>query len=164
MKYPTFLLTVAILITSLAASANSQTAVEASMDEYRKGRAYLEAKDYPRAIEHLNRSIAIKPSSGAYMDLGLSYSRSKKHQDAIVAFKQVARTVPNNPQVHYWLSWSYLSLATEVAMATKSKDLTLLGNAEAEAREAIRLQPVYPGAYYILGDVLYIEGKHVEAV
>ncbi len=164
MKYPTFLLTLAILITSLAATANSQTAVQASMDEYRKGRAYLDAKDYPRAIEHLNRSIAIKPSSGAYMDLGISYSRLKKNQDAIVAFKQVVRTVPNNPEVHYWLSWSYLSLATEVALATKSKDSTLLGNAEAEAREAIRLQPVYAGAYYILGDVLYIQGKHVEAV
>src|SRR6188474_766006 len=143
MKYPTFLLTLAILLATLTATANAQTAVQASMDEYRKGRAYLDAKDYPRAIEHLNRSIAIMPSGGAYMDLGISYSRLKKHQDAIVAFKQVVRTAPNNPQVHYWLSWSYLSRATEVALATKSKDLTLLGNAEAEAREAIRLQPVY---------------------
>ena len=108
MKYPTFLLTLAILVISFAATANSQTAVQASMDEYRTGRAYLEAKDYTRAVEHLNRSIAIKPSSGAYMDLGISYSRLKKHQDAIVAFKQVVRAVPNNPQVHYWLSWSYV--------------------------------------------------------
>ena len=164
MKYPTFLLTLAIAFTSFAATANSQSAVQASMDEYRKGRAYLEAKDYMRAVEHLNRSIAIKPSSGAYMDLGLSYSRLKKHQDAIVAFKQVVRTVPNNPEVHYWLGWSYLSLATEVALATKTKDATLLGNAEAEAREAIRLKPGYAGAYYILGNVLFIQGKHLEAV
>ena len=164
MKYPTFLLTLAILIATLTTTASAQTAVQASMDEYRKGRAYLDAKDYPRAIEHLSRSIAIKPSSGAFMDLGISYSYAKKHENAILAFKEVVRTVPNNPEVHYWIGRTYINLATDKAAATRTKDVSMLVNAEVEAREAIRLQPVYPRAYYVLGQALYLQGKHVEAV
>jgi len=164
MKYPTFLLTLAILIATLTTTASAQTAVQASMDEYRKGRAFLDAKDYPRAIEHLSRSIAIKPSSGAYMDLGISYSYAKKHENAILAFKEVVRTVPNNAEVHYWIGRTYINLATDKAAATGTKDFSMLLNAEAEAREAIRLQPVYPRAYYVLGQAFYVQGKLVEAV
>jgi superkiller protein 3 len=133
------------------------------MEEYRQGRAYLEAKDYARAVQHLSNSIAIMPSSGAYMDLGISYNRLKRYSEAVESFKQVARTAPNNPDVHYWLASTYFNMATE-AVKNRSKDMTLYQNAEAEARETIRLRANPGDAYFILANSLYAQGKYAEAV
>ena len=74
----------------------AQNAVQMSVDEYKRGRAFLEAKDYPRAIEHLNASIRFAPSSAAFMDLGITYYQSKNYQNPVLGFKQVNRNVPDN--------------------------------------------------------------------
>jgi tetratricopeptide (TPR) repeat protein len=81
--------------------------VQASTAEYKKGRALLEAKDYARAIEHLKKSNSIAPSSAAYMDLGIAYSQLKQYPEAIEAYKQVIRMVPNNAEVHMRLATAY---------------------------------------------------------
>ena len=165
MRYVKSLLTLAILLTALfATTGNAQTAVQRSMEEYRQGRAYLDAKDYARAIQHLNNSIAILPSSGAYMDLGISYNRLKRYPEAVESFKQVVRAVPNNPDVHSWLASTYFSMATDAFKTTRSKDMTLYQYAEAEARDTIRLKPNPGDAYFILANSLFMQGRYAEAV
>lgn len=164
MKFSAILFGLVILLGSLAITAKAQSTTQMSVDEYKKGRAYLEAKDYTRAVEHLNNSIALKPSSGAYMDLGLAYFHLRKFDAAVSSFKEVMRTAPNNADVHYWLAYTYQTKGTELFKAAKTKDLTIFQNAETEAREALRLRPNFPSAYYILGSALYIQGKTADAV
>lgn len=163
MRFSTLLLAL-LLALVVAATANAQTAAQLSTDEFRKGRAYLEAKDYLHAIEHYNNSIAIMPSSGAYMDLGITYYHLKKYENSIWSFKQVVRMVPNNPEVHYWLALTYQTMGTELVKTTHSKDLTSFQIAESEAREALRLRSNYQEALSILGAALFVEGKKAEAI
>lgn len=164
MKYCRPVLTLAILLAGLSATTiKAQTAVQRSTDEYRQGRAYLEAKDYARAVQHLTNSIAIMPSSAAYMDLGISYNRLNRYREAVESFKQVVRMAPNNPQVHSWLATTYLNMATAASKAGVN-DSALWANAEAEARESLRLGSNYADAYFILANALYAQGKFAEAV
>lgn len=143
----------------------AQSAVQRSMDEYNKGRAYLEAKNYQLAVQHFNNSILIYPSSGAYMDLGIAYHQMKKYPHSIAAFKQVIPTVPNNAEVRYWLAKSHHSHGLEITkQGTLAQALPEFVNSENEARMAIRLKPDYQAAYFILGAGLYLQKKPEEAL
>ena len=145
----------------LPATVKPQSPVQMSVDEYKRGRAYLDAKDYQRAIQHLNNSLAIAPSSAAYMDLGISYYRLKSYPNAIRAFQQVIRTVPNNAEVRLWLSKAHYNLGSQLADAANLPKATLeFANSESEARQAIRIKPDYQPAFFSLGAALFLQKKY----
>lgn len=139
--------------------------VQAATNESKKGQAYLKAKDYIRAIEHFNNSIAIGPSSAAYAGLGSAYYGLKQYPQAIEAYKQVIRMVPNNAEVHLWLAMAYQRHGSDlVSGPSATKDLKPFENAEAAAREAIRLKADYQPAYFYLGSALYVQSKYSEGL
>lgn len=149
----------------LPRAQGSAADVQASTAEYKKGRALLEAKDYARAIEHLKKSNSIVPSGAAYMDLGIAYSRLKQYPEAIEAYKQVIRMVPNNAEVHLRLATAYQGQGSELALGpSHSKDLKPFENAEAEAREALRLKPGDYDAYFMLGNATFVQRRYPEAL
>ena len=130
----------------------AQSAVQRSMNEYNKGRAYLEAKNYQLAVQHFNNSILIFPSSGAYMDLGIAYHQMKKYPHSIAAFKQVIRTVPNNAEVRYWLAKSHHSHGLEITkQGTLAQALPEFVNSENEARMGNSFETGLPGGVFHFG-------------
>lgn len=88
MNFPTVLFALAILFGPLLTSAHTQTPAQMSANEYTKGRAYLEAKNYARAIEHLNKSM--RPDQASMYLLALSYANTgrKLCQRAAGSIKQ----------------------------------------------------------------------------
>jgi superkiller protein 3 len=147
------------------AARPSAASVQSATNEAKTGQAYFKVKDYTRAIQHFNNSIAIVPSSAAYAGLGSAYYGLKQYPQAIEAYKQVIRMVPNNAEVHLWLAMAYYEYGSDlVSGPSASKDLKPFESAETEAREAIRLKPDYQTAYFYLGGAASLQKKYSEAV
>ena len=68
---------------------------------------------------HQEQALQIQPDNAqAHNDLGLAYSKSGKHRDAIKAFKEAILIKPDYAEAHYNLAITYLIL--------KDKDSALL--------------------------------------
>jgi tetratricopeptide (TPR) repeat protein len=68
---------------------------------------------------HQEQALQIQPDNAqAHNDLGLAYSKSGKHREAIKAFKEAILIKPDHAEAHYNLAITYLIL--------KDKDAALL--------------------------------------
>ncbi|HVC46321.1 MAG TPA: tetratricopeptide repeat protein [Terracidiphilus sp.] len=123
---------------------------------YWLGRLDYDAHDYTSAIRHFQQAIRLEPQMArAYDNLGLCDYYQNQNQLAIDNFRKAIaldRTAPHPS------AWPYLNLAiTEQFLNRK-------GDAEADLREAIRLDPGFAQAHFHLGSLLEGDGQLTQAV
>ena len=113
------------------------------------GKVMKESGRLNRAIFAYNRSIAIEPNSGAYINLSIACGLVVDKNcagDAIYKALQIDR---DNPLAHFNLGLDYF-------------EESRLEEAESEFREAIRIMPVFPEAHKNLAVLLLSKNSPVE--
>lgn len=84
---------------------------------------------------HQEQAIQVQPDNAqAHNDLGLAYSRSGRHREAIKAFREAILLKPDYAEAHYNLAITYLILKDEKAAL---REHSVLRNIDQE--RAIRL-------------------------
>ncbi|MEE8201305.1 MAG: tetratricopeptide repeat protein, partial [Candidatus Acidoferrales bacterium] len=107
-----------------------------------------------RAEELARRALALDPQfAGGHIALGQVYANRYDYAHAAEKFREAIRLDPQDP-----LAWDLLSWALAYKQPPEAQE------AEKAAREAIRLQPGYAGAYYHLGRALLLQGRYQEAI
>jgi tetratricopeptide (TPR) repeat protein len=107
---------------------------------------YEMAQQYPQQIDALQKVIAAKPETGyAYYKLGNAYNQLGKREEAIKAFLEAKKHLPNNPILYNNLGWTY-------GQVGKAKEQI------ASLRKAIALRPRFATARLNLGLVLHRTG------
>lgn len=75
------------------------------------GQAYVDVKNYPKAIITLKKSLEISPGSMVtILVLGEAYYRSRMYKDAIAIFEKVLKTDENNVTALQFLGNSYINM------------------------------------------------------
>jgi tetratricopeptide (TPR) repeat protein len=101
----------------------------------RRGRALVNSKEYPQAIDSFNRAIEIDSKyAPAYHGRGLAYLNQGDRDRAIVDFGQAIRLAPDDHRARYHRGVAY----------SRAGDYD---RALADFGEAIRLKPDYAAAY-----------------
>lgn len=118
---------------------------------YWLGRLSYEGHDYHEAIAEFQQSIELDPQMArAYDNLGLCYYYLNQNDLAIVNYRKAIDLGLNSQHPS---PWPYLNLAIAQQFLNKP------GDAEANLREALRLDPMFSKAHFQLGTVLEDEGK-----
>jgi Tfp pilus assembly protein PilF len=119
----------------------------AAMKEFRRSEKCIDSKDYPGAIEHLQKALRIEPDFvQAHNNLGATYLEMEKFQEAIDEFQ---KAIDLDPKM-------------EAPYRNMSVGLFELGRypeAETAARQAIALRPQHTAARYTLGRALAAQGS-----
>jgi tetratricopeptide (TPR) repeat protein len=114
--------------------------------------AYSGQQDNEKAVDELNKAIAINPTfAPAYNTLGYAYRLVNKNADAEKAFKKYIELVPNDPN-------PYDSYA-ELLMKTGRFDESI-----AQYRKALSIDPNFSNSHYGIAADLMFQGKHAEAI
>jgi tetratricopeptide (TPR) repeat protein len=113
---------------------------------YWLGRLDYDAQHYPEAIHRFEQAIALDPAMArAYDSLGLCYFYQNQTEPAIKNFKtaiELDRSAPHPSP------WPYVNLAVTLEFLGRPQE------AEANLRQALRLDPNLAVAHYQLGKVL----------
>jgi tetratricopeptide (TPR) repeat protein len=121
---------------------------------YWLGRLDYDGHQYSDAITHFQHAIELSPAMArAYDNLGLCFYYQNKNAQAVQNFKKAIELDRTSPKPS---PWPYLNLAIT------QQFLNQLADAEANVREAIRLDPGFAIAHFQLGSVLE-DSKRPEA-
>jgi len=113
---------------------------------YHISERYEHAQQYPLELDALQKVIAAKPDMGyAYVKMGNTYNRLGKREEAVKAFLEAQKLLPNLAVLHNNLGWTYGQLG-------KTKEQV------AALRQAVKLSPNYATARLSLGIVLLKQG------
>jgi tetratricopeptide (TPR) repeat protein len=120
-----------------------------------QGKKYLDAEDYPKAIEIYKKALALNPnaeiSSDAYYEIGYSYVEQERYPEAITALRESLRLESDSTDANLVLGRAYYRLKRYPEAITSLK-------------KSISLDPKYATSYYYLGTVYYDQGKSELAV
>jgi tetratricopeptide (TPR) repeat protein len=123
---------------------------------YWLGRLDYDAQHYSEAAQRFQQAIALDPAMArAYDNLGLCYFYQNKNELAVTNFNTAIGLDRNAPHPS---PWPYLNLAVTLQFLGRAQQ------AEADLREALRLDPQLAAAHYQLGNVLEHQGRHQAAV
>jgi tetratricopeptide (TPR) repeat protein len=123
---------------------------------YWLGRLDYDAQHYPEAIHRFQQAITLDPTMGrAYDNLGLCYFYQNEND---LAVKNFNRALELDRQFLRPSPWPYLNLAVAQQFMGHAQE------AEANLREALRLDPQLAAAHYHLGNVLQQQGQLDAAV
>jgi len=118
---------------------------------YWLGRIDYDAQHFSEAIAHFQHAIALDPAMArAYDNLGLCYYRNNLNDQAIASFKKAIELDKASPHPS---AWPYLNLAITQQFVDQISD------AEANLREALRIDPKLAEAHFQLGSVLESLGR-----
>jgi tetratricopeptide (TPR) repeat protein len=116
------------------------------------GRAFEATGDLVPALDAFTRAVSSAPDdASSWLQLGQTYLRLGRETDALPALRQALTLDPGVPETHYALA---LLLSKPGGDAQR---------AEAEWREAIRLQPDYSQAHMNLANFLFQHNRSGEA-
>lgn len=123
---------------------------------YWLGRLDYDADHYDDAVRHFQKAIQLAPDMAqAYNNLGLCYFRQHQNELAITNYQ---KAIELNRKSGRHAAWPHLNLAmTEKALDQPHK-------AEAQLREAIRIDPGLAPAHFQLGNVLEVSGQTRAAI
>jgi tetratricopeptide (TPR) repeat protein len=130
--------------TPAAPSANSAAAYVAEGDKH------LQAGEFAKAVEAFKKAISLEPSGYTYNELGNSYAGLGQQANALTAYKQAARLLPDDPVIQHNLGSTYLFMQQ-------------YENAKASLLEALRLKPDYADAFNQLGVAYFRLKQYPEA-
>jgi tetratricopeptide (TPR) repeat protein len=123
---------------------------------YWLGRLDYDAQRYSEAIHYFQQAIALDPTMArAYDNLGLCYFYQNENA---VAVKNYQRAIELDRNALHPSPWPYLNLAVTQQFLGQTQE------AEANLREALRLDPEFATAHYRLGTVLEHQGQLEAAV
>lgn len=123
---------------------------------YWLGRLDYDAQQYTDAISHFKQAIILNPSMArAYDNLGLCYFY---RNDNALAIENYKKSIELDRNASHPSAWPHINLAITLEF------LNQLDEAEANLREAIRLDPALAQAHYQLGIVLETRGQSNTAV
>jgi tetratricopeptide (TPR) repeat protein len=154
------------------------------------GVAYYQANDAAHAIEQLDRIVDRLPSDSperreAVQVLGLSHYLAGHIREAIPYLEETRRAVPGDMKLAYALAMAYAqtrqpdkareSIARTFDLAPASASAHLLTGqmmnrleledlAEAELREALRLDPKLPEVHYLLAQIAIFRSRFDEGL
>jgi len=107
---------------------------------------YEMAQQYPQELDALQKVVAAKPEMGyAYYKMANTYNRLGKREEAIKAFLEAKKRLPDNPVLNNNLAWTY-------GQVGKTKEQL------AALRQAVASRPSYATARQSLGLVLFTQG------
>jgi tetratricopeptide (TPR) repeat protein len=113
---------------------------------YWLGRLDYDAHQYENAIRHFQQAVALAPKMArAYDNLGLCYYYRNENSQAIDNYK---KAIELDRGSEHRSPWPYLNLSVTLEF------LNQLNEAEADLREALRIDPQLALAHYRLGSVL----------
>lgn len=102
------------------------------------GDMLLENREYAKAIEQYQKSIAIKPSAEAYNDIGVANASLNKYPEAAAAYKQAVSLKPADAILRSNLGDAYFELGR-------------YDDSIGQLKEAVRLRPNLAAAFNTLG-------------
>lgn len=118
---------------------------------FSEGRALIVERNYPRAIEALQRATALDPRAAySYNALGLAHEALQRDGEAIGSFQAAAKLAPAWPLPHMHLGMQYQRQGKMDA-------------AEKEFKLAVQLNPQQPYLREGLGTHYRIRGRHADA-
>jgi tetratricopeptide (TPR) repeat protein len=113
---------------------------------YWLGRLDYDGHEYKGAIQHFQRAVELDPHlARAYDNLGLSYFYENQNDLAVASYE---KAIALNTEAGHPSPWPHLNLAIT------QQFLNQLSQAEANLREALRLDPGFAKAHFQLGTVL----------
>ena len=115
------------------------------------GKAYLENNELDKALLHIDKAIEIVPSSFAYTNRGILFSKRKMFSEALQDFQTALQIDEDFPQVHI----TYFHRGN-IFMETGKDD-----DALSDYKKVINLKPKYLRAYNNRG-TLYLKQKKYE--
>jgi tetratricopeptide (TPR) repeat protein len=118
---------------------------------YWEGRLDYDAHQYADAIQLFQKAVTLSPKMArAYDNLGLCYYYLNENSQAIDNYKKAIEL--DRTQEHR-SPWPYLDLAVTLQFVDQTEE------AEANLREALRIDPKLAQAHYRLGSVLEDRGR-----
>ena len=123
---------------------------------YWLGRLDYDAHHYPEAIHHFQQAITLDPAMArAYDNLGLCYFYQNQNR---IALDNFSKAIALDRNAQHPSAWPYLNRAVTLQFMGRSQE------AEADLREALRLNPQLAPAHYRLGNLLQQRGQLDAAV
>jgi tetratricopeptide (TPR) repeat protein len=123
---------------------------------YWLGRLDYDAHIYSDAVAHFKRAIALAPGMArAYDNLGLCYYQQNQNALAVESYQKAIDLDRSTPHPS---AWPYLNLAVTLRLLDRPRE------AEANLREAVRLDPKFAQAHFQLGNVLEQMGESRAAI
>jgi Flp pilus assembly protein TadD len=102
---------VAAVLLAVACAPQHTTVVQKTTDDaemhFKQGMMYAGRGDYDNAIMELQQSIAVKPTSKAYSNLGVAYMKTGKTNKALDALQKATNLDSCDPFAQYNLAAVY---------------------------------------------------------
>jgi protein O-GlcNAc transferase len=123
---------------------------------YWLGRLSYDGHEYEKAITYFKQAVQLDPQMArAHDNLGLCYYYENQNELAVSSYEKAIELEKNSPHPS---PWPYLNLAVTLQFLNRPAD------AEANLREAIRLDPNIAKAHFQLGTVLEDTARPDEAL
>jgi len=119
---------------------------------FMQGLSHSSAKEYDKAIEAYQKSLAIYPHNDAtYYNIGNTYTKQKKYENALVAYQKAIEINPNNDSAYYNMGYVY----------DEQKNYK---DALVAYQKAIEINPKKDEAYFNIGILYANQEKYAEAI
>lgn len=116
-------------------------------NEYSTALRYLQKQKLEEAVRHLTKALQLDPQYlQAHAELGVAHMGLGQGQPALEEFERALAIEPNSGLLHFDRAWALLSLLRP-------------DEAEREARRSLQLNPGDPGARYLIGLAMIIQGR-----
>ncbi|MCX8094072.1 MAG: tetratricopeptide repeat protein, partial [Candidatus Goldbacteria bacterium] len=137
------------------------------------GVKYVKAKDYDKAIQYLNYSIKMQPTSNAYYYLGYAYYAKGDKNNALSNFQMALKLNPSNTAAKQMVDKLGASAEADAGAGDpKAQQYLIAGHKYLKAKDydnaikyyqaSINIQPTYQ-AYQFMGTAYYYKGDKAKA-
>jgi tetratricopeptide (TPR) repeat protein len=126
----------------------------AALPQLALGLLYSKQDKYSEAVQHLQAAVTYNPriASEGFFQLGRALLKLKRHDEAVVPFKEAVKRFPDNKTVKDGLAESLFRVSEKLASENRIRDQIIT------LEEAVKANPHYGKCQFSLAKV-YDEGK-----